>query len=111
LLIRIGRFGKFIGCSDFPACRYTEPWLERLGVACPQDGGDLVYRRTRKGRVFYGCANYPNCDFTTWKKPLVPPCPHCGGLLVAENRDHAVCLACQERTRVADLPVVEADLA
>ncbi len=111
LLIRIGRFGKFIGCSDFPTCRYTEPWLERLGVACPQDGGDLVYRRTRKGRVFYGCANYPNCDFTTWKKPLVPPCPNCGGLLVAENRDHAVCLACQERTRVADLPVVEADLA
>lgn len=111
LLLRMGRFGKFIGCSDFPTCRYTEPWLERLGVQCPQDGGDLVIRRTRKGRVFYGCANYPGCDFTTWKKPLPVPCPRCGGLLVVDNRDHAVCLACHERTRVADLPVVEPDMA
>jgi DNA topoisomerase-1 len=111
LLLRMGRFGKFIGCSDFPACRYTEPWLERLGVPCPQDGGELVIRRTRKGRVFYGCANYPNCDFTSWKKPLSTPCPRCGGLLVLDNRDHAVCLACQERTRMAELPAVEPDMA
>jgi DNA topoisomerase-1 len=111
LVLRVGRFGRFIGCSDFPTCRYTEPWLEKLGVRCPQDGGDLVIRRTRKGRVFYGCANYPQCDFTSWKRPLPAPCPRCGGLLVAENRDHAVCLACQERTRVAELPVAEPDMA
>jgi len=111
LLLRMGRFGQFIGCSDFPTCRYTEPWLERLGVQCPQDGGELVIRRTRKGRVFYGCANYPSCDFTSWKKPLPAPCPRCGGLLVMDNRDHAVCLACRERTRVAELPVAEPDAA
>jgi DNA topoisomerase-1 len=111
LLIRIGRFGKFIGCSDFPTCRYTEPWLETIGVRCPQDGGELVARRTRRGRPFYGCANYPACDFTSWKRPLPQPCPKCGGLLVADNRDHAVCLACQERVRLAELPAAEPDMA
>ena len=111
LLVRIGRFGKFIGCSDFPTCRYTEPWLEKIGVRCPKDGGDLVERRTRKGRNFYGCANYPNCDFTSWKRPLAAPCPKCGGLLVADNRDQAVCLSCQEKTRMAELPTVEPDMA
>lgn len=111
LLVRIGRFGKFIGCSDFPTCRHTEPWLEKIGIQCPQDNGDLVARRTRKGRPFYGCANYPACDFTSWKRPLPQPCPKCGGLLAAENRDHAVCLACQERVRLAELPAAEPDLA
>jgi DNA topoisomerase-1 len=111
LMIRHGRFGKFIGCSDFPTCRYTEPWLEKIGVSCPKDGGDLVERRTRKGRSFYGCANYPACDFTSWKRPLPQPCSNCGGLLVIENRDHAVCQACGTRYRQADLPVVETDLA
>src|SRR5581483_2723118 len=66
LVIRYGRFGKFISCSNFPTCRYTEPWLEKIGVKCPKDGGELVERKTRKGRTFYGCANYPACDFTSW---------------------------------------------
>jgi DNA topoisomerase I len=59
LVIRWGRYGKFISCSNFPDCRYTEAWLEKIGVRCPQDGGDIVERKTRKGRVFFGCANYP----------------------------------------------------
>lgn len=111
LLIRHGRFGKFIGCTGFPACRYTEPWLEKLGIRCPQDGGDLVERRTKRGRVFYGCANYPACEFTSWKRPLPQPCPRCGGLLVADNRDHALCTACEQRLRLAELPAMETDLA
>ncbi len=96
LVIRYGRYGKFISCSGFPECRYTEPWLEKIGVACPKDGGDLVERRTRKGRVFYGCANYPECDFTSWKRPLPNPCPSCGGLLVVANKKQARCTACEE---------------
>ena len=111
LVIRHGRFGKFIGCSTFPECRHTEPWLERIGIRCPQDGGELVERRTRKGRVFYGCANYPACEFTSWKRPLPAPCPQCGGLLVAENRDQALCLACGAHVKQAELPAAEADLA
>ena len=60
------------------------------------DGGDVVQRKTRKGRIFYGCANYPNCDFTSWKKPIAKPCPNCGGMLVIANKREAQCLNCQE---------------
>jgi DNA topoisomerase-1 len=96
LVIRYGRFGKFISCANFPTCRYTEPWLEKIGVTCPKDGGDIVERKTRKGRVFYGCINYPNCDFTSWKKPLARPCPKCNGLLVVGNKREAQCTVCSE---------------
>jgi DNA topoisomerase I len=113
LLIRHGRFGKFIGCSNFPTCRYTEPWLERIGIRCPADGGELVERRTRRGRVFFGCENYPECGFTTWKRPLAPACPACGGLLVAHPRGLARCLACEREYSLADLSQAESttDLA
>ena len=96
LVIRYGRFGKFISCSNFPTCRYTEPWLEKIGVICPKDGGEIVEKKTRKGRTFYGCANYPNCDFTSWKRPLKQPCPKCNGLLVIANKREAQCTNCQE---------------
>jgi DNA topoisomerase-1 len=96
LVIRYGRFGKFISCSNFPTCRYTEPWLEKIGIPCPKDGGDLVEKKTRKGRTFYGCANYPNCDFTSWKRPIKPPCPKCNGLLVYASKREAQCTNCQE---------------
>jgi DNA topoisomerase-1 len=96
LVIRYGRFGKFISCSGFPDCRYTEPWLLKIGVACPTDGGELVERKTRKGRTFFGCVNYPNCDFTSWKKPLAVPCPKCKGMLVIANKREAQCINCQE---------------
>jgi DNA topoisomerase-1 len=111
LMIRHGRFGKFIGCSNFPTCRFTEPWLEKIGVRCPEDGGELVERRTRRGRLFYGCANYPSCEFTSWKKPLPQPCPNCQGLLVAENHKHAECLACHSRFDRSELPIAEPDMA
>jgi DNA topoisomerase-1 len=102
LVIRYGRFGKFISCSNFPKCRYTEPWLEKIGVKCPKDGGDLVERKTRKGRTFYGCSNYPTCDFTSWKKPLINPCPKCGGLLVVANKREAQCTNCSESFLLED---------
>ena len=97
LVIRWGRYGKFISCSNFPECRYTEAWLEKIGVKCPKDGGEIVERKTRKGRVFYGCANYPECDFTSWKRPLPRPCPQCGGLLVIADKKEAMCTNCEER--------------
>ncbi len=96
LLIRWGRYGKFIGCSNFPQCRYTEPWLEKIGVTCPQCQGEVVIKRTKRGRVFYGCANWPACEFTSWKRPLPNPCPVCGGTLVQSNKDTALCLGCDE---------------
>jgi DNA topoisomerase-1 len=104
LVIRYGRFGKFIGCSAFPTCRYVEPWLEKTGVRCPKDGGELVERKTRKGRTFYACSNYPGCDFTSWKKPLTEPCPRCNGLLVVAGRNLAQCVQCQEKIALDALP-------
>jgi DNA topoisomerase-1 len=96
LVIRYGRYGKFISCSGFPECRHTEAWLEKIGVTCPKDGGEIVSRKTRKGRIFFGCANYPTCDFTSWKRPLAQPCPKCGGLLVVANKREAQCTVCEE---------------
>lgn len=103
LVIRYGRFGKFISCSNFPTCRYTEAWLEKIGVTCPKDGGELVERKTRKGRTFFGCENYPNCDFTSWKRPLKMPCPKCSGLLVIANKREAQCTNCQESFLLEDV--------
>ena len=103
LVIRYGRYGKFISCSGFPSCRYTEPLLEKIGVACPKDGGEVVERKTRKGRVFYGCINYPACDFTSWRKPLPQPCPRCGGLLVIASKREAQCTQCQETFLLEDI--------
>ncbi len=96
LVIRYGRYGKFISCSGFPECRHTEAWLEKIGVTCPKDGGEIVSRKTRKGRIFFGCANYPTCDFTSWKRPLAQPCPNCGGLLVVANKREAQCTVCEQ---------------
>jgi DNA topoisomerase-1 len=108
LVIRYGRYGKFISCSGFPDCRHTEAWLEKIGVACPKDQGEIVERKTRKGRTFYGCANYPNCDFTSWKLPLARLCPACGGMLVVANKNQAQCLACQDLFPLDQVTVEEA---
>lgn len=111
LMIRHGRYGKFIGCSNFPECRHTEPWLEKIGVECPLDGGDLVERRTRRGRIFYGCANYPDCEFTSWKRPVPHPCPNCGGLLVVDGREYFQCTVCGQRARQDSVGEHAGDLA
>lgn len=111
LLLRRGRYGKFIGCSNFPECRHTEPWLERIGVTCPQDGGELVERSTRRGRTFYGCENYPDCEFTSWKRPLPRPCPNCGGMLVQDGKDGASCTVCKREFELAEVSEIEADVA
>ncbi len=97
LVIRFGRFGKFISCSNFPTCRYTEPILEKIGVKCPDcSDGEVVKRRTRKGRIFFGCTNYPECQFTSWKQPVAEPCPNCKGTLVIANKRDLQCLNCNE---------------
>ncbi len=119
MVVKWGRFGKFVACSNYPTCRNTKPYLEKTGATCPQCGGDLVERRTREKRIFYGCINYPACNFISWKRPLPQPCPECGGLLVMANQRTAQCLQCGERfsmeriaqpTAQAELPAAEATL-
>jgi DNA topoisomerase-1 len=111
LIIRWGRYGKFISCSNFPDCRYTEPYLEKIGVTCPTCGeGDVVRRKTRKGRTFYGCSRYPDCDFTSWKQPVAEKCPSCGGVLVIANKRQLKCLDCEE-TFLQDEILKESEVA
>lgn len=78
LVIKMGRYGKFMACSGFPDCRNTKPLLQKIGVACPKcKDGEIVLRRSRKGRVFYGCSRYPDCDFVSWQRPTGEICPQC----------------------------------
>ena len=103
LVIRNGRYGKFISCSGFPECRYTEPWLEKIGVTCPVcHTGEVIEKRSKKGRVFFGCSRYPECEFTSWNKPLAQACPNCDGLLVMAGADKARCTACNSSYRVEE---------
>jgi DNA topoisomerase-1 len=98
LVTRFGRYGKFIGCSNYPECRYTRPFVVKTGVTCPKCAqGELVQRRSRRGRTFYGCERYPECDYVAWRRPLPTPCPDCGGLLVQAGKDRAKCTACGHR--------------
>jgi DNA topoisomerase-1 len=109
MVLKFGRYGKFEACSNFPECRNAKPHLAKLGIDCPTGcGGELVERRTKKGRVFYGCTNYPECDWSSWKRPLAPPCPACGGQLVQKNRQWAQCLSCEEQFELSQFPEVEA---
>src|SRR5579884_1073921 len=83
LIVRTGRFGRFISCSGFPECRYGRSFVNKTGALCPVCGGDLVERKTRqKKKVFYGCSNYPTCNFAIWEKPVPELCPNCHGLMV-----------------------------
>ena len=82
LLIKYGRFGKFLACSGFPECRHTESMTEEIGVKCPQCDGPILALKTKKGRRFYGCSNYPQCEFKSWNKPTGEKCPRCGDAMV-----------------------------
>ncbi len=94
MVIKHGRYGKFLACTGFPECRHTQPLLTKLGVPCPTCGKDLVVRRSRRGRTFYGCSGYPDCDFASWQRPVAAPCPQCGGLQTQSSRDKLTCAAC-----------------
>ncbi len=95
MVVKRGRFGAFLACSRYPECKGTKPLLQKTGIPCPTDGGEIVERQTRKGRHFYGCANYPKCEFTSWQRPLETVCPDCGGLIVAERGRRVHCTACE----------------
>ena len=97
LVIKTGRFGRFMACTGFPECRNTKPILKKTGVSCPKPncGGDIVERRARgRGRSFYGCSNYPDCDLILNQQPLPTPCPECAGLMVMKGRNNSACTNC-----------------
>ena len=96
MVIKIGRFGRFMSCTGYPDCKGTKPILNKIGVACPDCGGDLVERRARGrgGRPFWGCSRYPACEFILNRRPVPNPCPECGKLMVQHNRSTVACTSC-----------------
>lgn len=100
MVIKLGRYGRFLACTGFPECRNAKPLLTKIGVTCPTCGeGEVVERRSKKGRVFYGCSRYPECDFVSWARPVAKKCPECGGVLAIANRagDQVKCNTCNHR--------------
>lgn len=95
LVYKLGRFGKFLACSGFPDCRNTKPIIKDIGVTCPKcKEGHVVERRSKKGRIFYGCDKYPECDFVSWDKPSAKPCPSCGSLMIEKRNKQGTRLQC-----------------
>lgn len=96
MVIKYGRYGKFLACSGYPECNNTKPFLIKTGVSCPEcKEGELIQRKTRRGRIFYGCSKYPDCDFTSWNKPVDKPCPRCEGLMVEKkNKGKGLVYSC-----------------
>ena len=105
MVYKMGRFGKFLACSNFPECRNTKPILKKVGVKCPKcKEGNIVERRSKKRRIFYGCDAYPNCDFVSWDKPIAKPCPECNSLMVEKKTKKETTISCtncdhQEKTK------------
>ena len=82
MVVKYGPHGKFLACPGFPECRNTKPYQEKIGVSCPRCGGEILRKKTRKGRVYYGCEHYPECEFMSWQQPVSEKCPKCGGYMV-----------------------------
>lgn len=91
MVVKYGPHGKFLACPGFPDCRNTKPYYEKIGVMCPKCGDDIVIKKTKKGRRYYGCINNPECDFMSWQKPSEKKCPKCGGAMV-EKGNKIVCM-------------------
>ncbi len=102
VVVKNGRFGKFLACSGYPDCKYTRSFQAKTGVHCPEPNcaGELVQRRSKKGRTFYGCSYYPECRFTISPQPLPQPCPQCGSLLTVYRKNQAKCIKCDYRGKV-----------
>lgn len=94
MVIKYGPHGRFLACPGFPECRNTKPYLEKIGVSCPKCNREIVLRKTKKGRKYYGCEGYPDCDFMVWQKPSPKKCPQCGSLMVYKGNR----LACINET-------------
>ena len=96
MVIKTGRFGKFISCSGYPECKTTKPILKDTGAVCPKDGGMIAERKSRRGRTFFGCANYPACDFVSWDRVVPEPCPVCGAYVTVKSKRGTLTFECSK---------------
>ncbi len=95
MVVKVGRYGKFIACPGYPECKNVKKYVEEAGATCPKCGGNVIIKRTKKGKVFYGCSNYPDCDFVSWYEPVNEKCPQCGEILYKKKGKKAT-LFCQK---------------
>ena len=102
MVVKVGRFGKFLACSGYPDCKTTMSYAVKTGVSCPQCGGELVKKISKKKKIFYGCSKFPQCKFAVNRKPIAQPCPSCGNLLVQYRGDWAKCVACQRKVKLSE---------
>ena len=94
MVIKTGRYGRFLACPNFPECRNTKPLIEELDVPCPKCGSNIVVRKTKRGRKFYGCSQYPQCNFVSWDPPVKEPCPECGSYMVEKTSRGKTTIVC-----------------
>jgi DNA topoisomerase-1 len=97
MVIKYGRYGKFLACPGYPECKNTKPILDELDVPCPNCGGNIVRRRSRKGRMFYGCSNFPDCNFVSWDEPVKERCPNCDGPMVKRKSKKGILIKCMDK--------------
>jgi len=94
MVVKHGRYGKFLACPGYPECKNTKAIVHKLGIPCPLCGGDIIRRRSRKGRIFYGCDNFPDCNFVSWNEPIKEKCPACDGLMVKKQTKKTITKMC-----------------
>lgn len=102
IVVKLGRYGKFLACSGYPECKYTKSFQVKTGVSCPECGSELVEKVSKRKRTFYGCSNYPNCQFATNSRPLPQPCPRCGKLLTLYRQKWSKCTKCNYKGKLPE---------
>jgi DNA topoisomerase-1 len=97
MVVKYGRYGKFLACPGYPECKNTKPIVDELNVSCPNCGGKIVRRKSKKGRVFYGCSNFPECNFVSWDEPIEEKCPNCGSPMVKKKNKKGTIIKCMDK--------------
>jgi len=97
MVYKMGRYGRFLACPNFPTCRNTKAIVEKIDVPCPKCGASIIKRKSKKGKSFYGCERYPECDFVSWDKPTTMKCPKCGGVMVQKIGQNGSYIACMDK--------------
>ncbi|MCQ2362756.1 MAG: topoisomerase DNA-binding C4 zinc finger domain-containing protein [Acidaminococcaceae bacterium] len=99
MVVKSGKYGKFLACPGFPECKNTKPIIKPLNIKCRKCGGDILERRTKTGKIFYGCSNYPECDFSSWDKPANRTCEICGSIMIERyTKDKKVIYKCSNNS-------------
>ncbi len=111
LIYKHGRFGRFLACPTYPECKYTKKVLKETGVTCPVDKGMIVERRSRKGRIFYGCENYPDCEFSLWNKPLPEICSQCGAVMTEVRKGKGKVARCSNKDCANEQELTQKEVA